>query len=147
MVETMRKWSERKVSMQCSSYLKRRRLEEVIFLIQYLGLGEAYSLAEGVAAAGEMPCSARSWSALGSEHPEFFRVLPSGTVTLGYRYYLRTGDTSPPRLSVETLHELVTNALALHERQAKRVEVWKIWVTMLAAVAASVTGIANLFWK
>ncbi len=43
------------------------------------------------------------------------------------------------------VQQLIQNAMTLHERQAKRVEVSRGWITMLAAVIAAVTGIAGLF--
>jgi hypothetical protein len=133
--------------MSRANYLKPNRLEDVIILIQHLGLGP-YSLAANANPEGQQVRSAKSWSKLSSEHPEFFRITQGGAVTLSYRYYLRVPDGhNPERLSIETVQELVKNAMDLHDRQAKRVEVWKTWVTMLAAVAAAATGIANLFWK
>ena len=38
-------------------YLKPNRLEDVIFLIQYLGLGKAYGLEDGTEADGVIPRS------------------------------------------------------------------------------------------
>lgn len=121
----------------------KHRLEDVLFLIQYLGLGQHYRLEKG----GEMdgPRSSNSWELLARDHPEFFRVMESGSVTLSLRYYQREMDGSNPQpLELELVQQLVQNAFALHERQAKRSELWKIWGTFIAAMVAAVSGIAQI---
>jgi len=129
--------------MTKNTYLLASRLEDVIFLIQHLGLGEHYSLERGKVADGVSPRSGPTWEAVARDHPEFFRVLESGSVTLAYRYYLREKG-NPPKLPDELVQRLVENAIALQERQAKRSEVWKVWGTFIAAVVAAILGLAQL---
>jgi hypothetical protein len=125
-------------------YLTRLRLEDVIFLIQYLGLGEHYSIEEGGKPDGVGPRSAGSWSALAKEHPEFFRLTPCNSVTLSLRYYRRQPGANPAPLGEDQVQQLIQNAIALQERQAKRSEVWKVWGTFIAAMVAALAGIAQL---
>lgn len=131
--------------MARAAYLDGNRLEDVIFLIQYLGLGESFSLADGVTPFSVSPSSAKRWSDIARDHPEFFRLTEANTSALSLRYYLRQVGGNPAPISIDLVQQLVQNAMALHERQAKRVELWKSWVTMVAAVAAAISGIANLY--
>ena len=134
--------------MESSRYLKANRLEDVIFLIQYLGLGQNYALGANTTPPGMTERPPGAWTAIARQHPEFFRVMQNtGTVTLSHRLYLKTGKERPPPLSIENVQKLVENAMALHERQAKRLDAWKTWLTMIGAVVAAATGIAGLFFK
>jgi hypothetical protein len=128
------------------AYLKPNRLEDVIFLIQYLGLGKAYGLEDGTEADGIIPRSVcnKKWSDIAEDHSEFFRLTDKKTCTLALRYYLRNGGTPP--LKIELVQELIKTAMTLHERQAKRVEVWRGRITLIAAVVGAVTGVVGLLW-
>ena len=57
-------------------YLKPRRLEEVIRLIQIAGLGPAFGPSNRALERQlhRRPISAPSWVLLAAEHPEFFRT-------------------------------------------------------------------------
>jgi hypothetical protein len=127
-----------------NAYLNHNRLEDVIFLIQYLGLDKNYSLEEGTKPDGVSPSSIQGqWVEVARDHPEFFRVTPKNSVTLVMRYLLRESG-SPGPLPIETVQKLMDNAFKLQERQEKRAEVWKIWGTFIAAVVAALTGIAQI---
>lgn len=127
-------------------YLNRNRLEDVIFLIQYLGLGKNYSLAKGKKADNVDPRSAAdSWELLAKDHPEFFRVMESGAVTLSLRYYCGEGEGNRAPIAVALVQQLVETAISLSERQAKRSEVLKVWGTFIAALVAAVLSIVQLF--
>jgi hypothetical protein len=133
--------------MAANPYLRAGRLEDILFLIQYLGLGKSYSLELGSNPDGVAPRSSSDglWVTVAREHPEFFRVTGKDSVALWMRYYQHDGNGSPPPLSVELVQQLVENVIALQERQTKRSEVWKVWGTFIAAVVAAVLGIAQLF--
>ncbi len=133
--------------MPRAAYLTANRLEDVIFLIQYIGLGQAASLTDGTTPHGVAPRSAGRWSEIARDHPEFFRLTEANTSILSPRHYLGVGGGNPPPLPAETVQTLVKNAMDLQERQAERVEVWKTWVTMLAAVVAAGTGITQLLLR
>ena len=93
------------------------------------------------------PRSATTWSAIAKEHPEFFRLTDANSTLLSLRHYLGAGGGNPPPLPADTVQTLVKNAMELHERQAKRVEVWRGRITMLAAVVAAVSSVAQLFLR
>ena len=84
--------------MKTNSYLRAGRLEDILFLIQYLGLGKNYSLErdskpDGVAARSS---SDGLWATVARDHPEFFRVTDKDSVVLAMRYYQRDGTGRPP---------------------------------------------------
>ena len=130
-----------------NAYLRAGRLEDVLFLIQYLGLGKNYSLERDSRPDGVAPRSSSNglWVTVARDHPEFFRVTDKDATVLAMRYYLRDASGNPPPLSVEVVQQLVENAVALQDRQAKRSEVWKVWGTFIAAVVAALVGIVQLF--
>lgn len=130
-----------------NAYLYRGRLEDVLFLIQYLGLGNNYSLGQDTKPDGVAPRSpgCPQWVDVARDHPEFFRVTDKGATVLAMRYYQRDGAGLPPPLSVELVQQLVENAIALQERQEKRSEVLKVWGTFVAALVAAVVGVVRLF--
>ena len=136
--------------MTRDAYLRPNRLEDVIFLIQYLGMGEHYAMEKAGGPPEEVgPRSASDgqWVSIAREHPEFFRVTDAESVTLAQRYYRRNGQGKPPPLQVGEVQQLIQNAISLQERQAKRSEVWKTWATFIAAVVAAVSGIVQLFLR
>jgi hypothetical protein len=132
--------------MTRNAYLRPGRLEDVLFLIQYLGLGKSYSLEDDTKPDGVAPRSASDgrWVSIARDHPEFFRVTDKDSVTLAMRYYQRDGTGSPAPLTIDGVQQLVENAIALQERQAKRSEVWKVWGTFIAALVAALVGIVQL---
>jgi len=132
-------------TMATDQYLRPGRLENVITLIQHLGLGKNYSLKKGSKAL-RPPSSRRneSWEAIARGHPEFFKVSKNDSVTLSIRYYQQSENRKRPRLGIDVVQQLVNNAIALHERQVKRSEVWKAWGTFIAAIVAAGTGVVQL---
>ena len=109
--------------MPSNLYLKDNRLEDVLVLIQYLGLGSRYSLLEGNSPHGSEPRSADAWLTVASQHPEFFRVTPANSIVLSMRYYQRGANGTRPPLNAELVQQLVQNALALQEKQSSRAEI------------------------
>ena len=172
--------------MSRNPYLLANRLEDVIFLIQHLGLGKSYSL-EATNKSVHPPRRGGSWATLARDHREFFRVTENDSVVLSLRYYQKPDDkqkepeddeqkepeddeqkepeddeqkepeddkqkkpegkkrSNRPPLPPDVVRELVQIAVALHEQQAKRADVWKIWGTFIAAMVAAVSGIAQLY--
>ncbi len=134
--------------MKRDAYLIPNRLEDVIFLIQYLGLGDSAVL-EAKTAMHTDPRSpgCERWWQVAKDHPEFFRVIEdSKTTSLNMRYALGGPGRREP-LPVAIVQDLITIAMTLHERQAKRVELWRGRVTMIAAIVAAVVGVVGLFVK
>ena len=96
---------------------------------------------------GVTPRSAsdRQWSSVAREHPEFFLVTERQTTRLAFRFYCRKDQ--PDRLRIEDVQQLVQNAMALHERQVKRSEIWKTWGTLILAFVAALSGVLGLWVK
>lgn len=130
------------------AYLIPNRLEDVIFLIQYLGLRESATLsAEASVETDPRSPGCTKWWQVAKDHPEFFRVMrDSNTINLNMRYALAGSGKKEP-LKVELIQDLVKIAMAIQERQAKRVEVWRGRITLIAAVVAAVVGVVELFLK
>jgi hypothetical protein len=125
------------------------RLEDVIFLIQYLGLGQEASLKKKTRPDGVSPRSVREklWVNVAREHPEFFHVTDDETTQLSLRYFLKAEGGKPPPLNVEDVQKLVQNAVVLHEMQVKRAEGRRSWVTLFAALVAAASSIAQIFLR
>lgn len=110
-------------------YLKSRRLEDVIFLIQYLGRGEHASFEaadkQPIVLDYHTPNSAENWLTVANDHPEFFRIAgatPQKRVYLWHRFYEKGEKDKRPPLNFSQVQELVENALKIHERQVKQDE-------------------------
>lgn len=135
--------------MAKDAYLIANRLEDVIFLIQYLGLGKSYFITKGIPADGISPQSdtrSQGWENVAKQHREFFRLSDKDSISLTYRYHLRESG-NPDRIDPELVQKLIQVAMSLHERQAKRVEVWRGQVTLLLAIVGAITGVVSLFLK
>ena len=134
--------------MAKDAYLIPNRLEDVIFLIQYLGLRESATLAaETVVETDPRSPGCDKWWQVAKDHSEFFRVVKtSNTINLNLRYALAESSKKEP-LKLEVVQNLIETALSLHERQAKRVEVKRGFATLLVAIIVAITGIAGLYFK
>lgn len=129
-------------------YLKSNRLEDILFLIQHLGLGQYCNLQKGVNPSSVPPRSAKTWADMARKHPELFKVTASETTSLTMRYLHHENEGkkgTPEPLKPETVQDLMKTAMDLHERQARGAEVWKVWVTLIAAMAAAISSVANWF--
>ena len=138
--------------MTRDAYLRAHRLEDVIFLIQYLGMGEHYSLEfDGKPPEGVSPRSStdkdNKWVSVAKEHPEFFRVTPDKSISLTQRYYHKNGEGKRVPLQVDEVQRLIQNAISLQDRQAKRSEVWKTRGTFIAAVVAAASSFVTLYLR
>ncbi|WP_088257143.1 hypothetical protein [Fimbriiglobus ruber] len=99
------------------SYLVPNRLEDVIFLIQFLGLREDFCLTAGNKSV-RRPRSAASWSEVCDDHPEFFEATQDKSVYLSVRFHLGEARKREP-IDLAAVQELIKNALEIHERQFK----------------------------
>jgi hypothetical protein len=139
-------------------YLIQDRLEDVILLVQYLGLGKAYAIEKDTKIDGALsPRSAgtgEGWAVVGKDHPEFFSVTKAGTTRLALRLFLSEGG-KPDKIELSDVQQLIKNALEIHERQFKvdcdannqRVQKWRDvreWLTMIGAMIAGTAGIVQL---
>jgi hypothetical protein len=134
------------MSSRTKEYLIPGRLEDVVALIQVLGLDPEHARRSDKALEEELqakPASAQRWSDVAKQHTEFFRV----NVQHEYPVSLiardvgkRTGDRRPP-LSVEFVQELVKTAVGIHDIQVKRSQTWTLYIPVGAAVLAGVVAI------
>jgi hypothetical protein len=109
-------------------YLKPRRLEDVVFLIQYLGRGDNASFQSDGAENppkpldGHTPRLTEHWLEVAKDHPEFFRVAGATStkeIYLWHRFYQKAPR---PPLDFAQVQQVVDNALKIHERQLKQDE-------------------------
>jgi len=141
-----------------SLYLKPGRLSDVLALVQVLAYGELAKQTD----AGLMnqlrrgPLTADTWTNIGRQHPELFRVLEAEahaskqeTVALISRLFQPAlpGPDVPPKstpLTPDVTSNLIELAIELYDREVQRRDRWKsVMVPMIVAVvaaAASVTG-------
>jgi len=104
------------------SYLIKNRLEDVILMIQFLGLRKSYSLRDNnkeMSENGKGPRSAGTWADVCRDHPEFFEVTKDRSSSLSVRFHLgeESGQYDPVPLA--DVQQLIKNALEIHERQFK----------------------------
>lgn len=129
------------------TYLKHGRLEEVMALIQVLGLDQ-YAKRSESALVGELGPSesAPSWVALAREHREFFRVLGkdgSASVTLVARYMSSRSGDEGRTIEQDVVCELVRAAVDLHGTQLQRKQVLRAtWAVVAFAILPSLGTVA-----
>ncbi len=129
-------------------YLIPGRLEDVVFLLQFLahsGKGFVYeNTIRREVGAGPASEGAPGWAAVAKEHPEFFRVVGEAennnkAVALLAKAAGEQADQG--RLPPELLNSLVGIAVQLHERQVRSAE-WRD--RYLPLVVALVAGLFTL---
>jgi len=136
------------------SYLTDGRLEDVIRLIQFLGLGEFAHRNENVIKQEiDSPSSARSWKELASDHREFFRIGRSrdgdnDTLALLSRHLKKgkaDGDGEDP-LGPQEIFTLVDAAIKTHASQVQRSQLHKeirrvgAWVLAFSALVSLIAA-------
>jgi hypothetical protein len=138
--------------MTKGAYLKSGRLSDVLALIQVLALDvHAYRSEQGIIDK-ELgpPNSARSWSELGQQHPEFFRVDTERkhAISLVARHVLPHEQDKPrPALSTDFTCVLLQTAINLHDRQVSDAEWWKSLIPLGAALIGSLATLITLWFK
>ncbi len=124
-----------------TAYLKKGRLEDVLALIQVLAFHKnARRIEAGLKSElqGD-PLSAKQWTHIAEDHPEFFRVSykEKYPVSLVSRYVSDENVKKDP-LSTEFTQSLFTTAIEIHDRQLKRAERWTylipIWVAVITGM-------------
>jgi hypothetical protein len=137
-------------------YLKSGRLADVLTLIQILAYDESAKRTNSaiVVQLQRGPNSSDSWTSLGKEHAEFFRVFKQedahGTesVTLLARFVLKPeirsdGTRVTPALTTEVTGHLMDVAMQLHDRQVQQRDRWKtVLIPMIAAIIAASAAIS-----
>lgn len=133
------------------SYLDKGRLADVLALIQVLALDkDAHRSENGLSKELQgNPRSASSWSEVSLQHPEFFRVMPSGDhrVSLVARHVTpREGKESPP-LDSDYTSKLLQLAVELHDREVRRSQYWHVWVPLIVALTAGLFTLFGIWLK
>lgn len=146
-----------KASPTHGDYLKLGRLADVLTLIQILAYDESAKGTSGKVTAQLQrgPISADSWTLLGKEHAEFFRVFheedaneKNDSVTLLARFVLKPtlmpdGRRITPTLSNEVTGHLMDLAVQLHDRQLQQRDRWKtVLIPVIAAIIAAGSAIS-----
>ena len=129
------------------NYLKKNRIEEVLALIQTLFLSENATRSEDflIKVLQGNPKSAKSWTEIVNEHPEFFRFNsnnevrnPISLIARNSHHHNRKMNESLP---IDVMFKLFDTAILIFEKQKKENEKWKFWVPIIVVIA---TGIMNL---
>lgn len=136
---------------QFKSYIQPGRLQDVLALIQVLGLDEhAHRSESGLL--DELcgpPRSAPTWDAVADDHREFFRVRPDGEhrVSLLARHVVPKLEDDSRQIPPEFIGKLMQSAIDLHDRQIKRDERWAYWVPILVALLAGLFSLAAIILR
>lgn len=133
------------------SYTEPGRLQDVLALIQVLGLDESSHRSEdGLRSELQgIPRSAPSWAELAQAHPEFFRVRPEGEhrISLVSRHVTPKNENDVRELSPEFIGKLLQAAIDLHDRQIRRDERWAYWIPILVALIAGLFSLSAVILK
>jgi len=137
--------------MTKGAYTKPGRLSDVLALIQVLSLDDATHRSESglLRELQRLPASGGSWLALGTEHPEFFRVAGEGEnqVSLIARHVVPRDGDSIKKLPSDFIHLLLRTAIELHDRQVEAAEWWKKFMPLWAALIGSISALLTLWIK
>lgn len=133
------------------SYLTKGRLADVLALIQVLALDEhAHRSEDGLKSELQgAPRSADNWSGIAEQHPEFFRVAPSGEnrVSLVARHVSAPALEKRPPLAPDYTSKLLQLAVELHDREVRRSQHWHIWVPLIVALTAGAFTLFGIWIK
>jgi len=122
-------------------YLQPGRVSDVLALLQVLGFDEhAHRSESGLREELQKePFSAKTWTEVASQHPEFFRVRPTGehVVSLLARHVTPRGEDGRAPLSPEHVKELVNVALSIHDRELEQSRHWHVWLPLAGVVVGA----------
>jgi hypothetical protein len=132
--------------MNKGAYTTPGRLADVLALIQVLALDKHIHRSEEGISKRELvgpPSSSPSWTALAREHPEFFRVAPTGehVLSLVARHVLPEDESEERKpLPADFTFRLLQTAIDLHDRQVTAASRWKDFVPVVAALIGGIFG-------
>lgn len=144
-------WLSRLFQRPLRNYTDPGRLVDVLALIQVLGLDEhAHRSESGLR--DELqgnPRSATTWTEVAKEHPEFFRVKPTGehVVSLVARHVTPKNERDVRYLSPDFIGRLLDAAIELHDREVRRAERWAFWIPVLVAIIAGMFSLIAIALK
>lgn len=125
-------------------YLKNNRLSDVIRLISVLGNDDNYSFRKDDGLEKTLngkPKSAKNWSEIAKEHPEFFKFNVAGdSIVLLFRSLVKpdSNDRRPP-LTIDQTQKIIDQAISLHDKQIARLQKNNFLIPLFTAVIASLT--------
>lgn len=133
------------------SYTQPGRLQDVMALLQVLGLDEqSHRSEDGLQSELQgKPRSGPLWVEVAQEHPEFFRVKPEGEkrVSLVSRHVTPKNEKEIRQLPPEFIGKLLQAAIDLHDRQIRRDERWAYWVPIGVALIAGLFSLGAVIIK
>lgn len=135
-----------------AKYLRPGRLEEILMLIQVLGLDErtrisANKLAEIFQAseAGEkLPQSADDWAELARDHREFFRVVGKNhdEISLVARHAAKAGE-GQARFDDDFVQTLMKMAIDIYDRSLQQSRRLTLLIAVLTTLATALGAIVQ----
>lgn len=139
-------------SKNARQYITSGRLADVLALIQVLALDENPHRSEKglLDELQGAPQSAKSWSEVAKNHPEFFRVKDTNEnpVSLVARHVMPKNQQGVQELSSEFIGKLIEAAINLHDRQVRRAERWTylipIWTVIIAGVFSTISALVKV---
>ena len=146
----MRDWF-RLPSRNSNQYIKTGRLADVLALLQVLAL-DKYPHRSDKGLLEELqgkPQSAKLWSTVAKDHPEFFRVKEDdeNPVSLVARHVVPKNQQGDQELPPEFIGKLIDAAIELHDRQVRRAERWTylipLWAVLIAGVFSVITALVK----
>jgi hypothetical protein len=133
------------MSAKANAYLIPGRLEDVIALIQVLGLDEhAHRGESGLDKELQgKPISAASWVEVVQTHPEFFRVSGEGghPISLIARHVSARDEAGRRPVSMEFVQHLMETAVTIHDCQVRRHQSWTLYLPIWGAFITGVLGV------
>jgi hypothetical protein len=143
--------------MRKSEYHNPERLADVMALIQVLSLGENTKRSENglQSELQRPPVSAKNWTQVAQQHPEFFRVREEDAGDLeAHRISLIARAAMPKNangkrdlLPSDLVGKLLDIAISLHDRETTRKEKWKSLLPIAVAIVAGLFTIAAALFK
>lgn len=142
-------------------YLKEGRLADVLSLIQVLGL-DSLTYRSETGSDGEdgkgglthelkaKPSSADSWLTIAKEHKEFFRVdeTKKYPISLICRHIYKTSPTlNEEEFDRSFIHQLMSVAIELHDREVKRAQGWTFYIPIWVAAISGAFLLLKEFLK
>ena len=128
-------------------YLPPGRLQDVLALIQVLGLGATARRSESqlMDVLQSAPASGISrWSEVALRHPEFFRVSGQNkdSVCLAARH--AAGERDEERILPDGFADgLMRLAIEIHDRQARRAKRWTLYLPLVVAIIGAIGSIVT----
>jgi hypothetical protein len=132
-----------------SPYLKANRLQDIIGALQIMGSYQPYklSLEDWKMVFENPPISAKSWSEVFTEHPEFFRKNDEGLFSLMWRKAMPHQNTSRASLSADQTMALMDTALQFHAKAQEDRRDRRWWIPIVAAIMAFAGAVLGAYLK